>query len=46
MDNIFKGIIAAGVVNLITGSLAIGLSIGWLVYFYTKQKQDQSDTIV
>jgi hypothetical protein len=45
MDNIFKGIIAAGFINLITGSVVIGLSIGWLVYFYLKQKEDQNDTI-
>lgn len=45
MDNIFKAIIAAGVVNVLTGNLVIGLSIGWLVYFYTKQKDGKHDTL-
>jgi hypothetical protein len=40
MDNVFKGIFAAGVVNLVTGSLVIGLSIGWLVYFYESSKNE------
>lgn len=39
MDNVFKAIFAAGVINLITGNLVIGLSIGWLVYFYLKHKE-------
>jgi hypothetical protein len=41
MDNVFKAIIAAGIINLITGSLVIGISIGWLVYFYESKKDDQ-----
>jgi hypothetical protein len=45
MDNIFKSIITAGVINLITGSLVIGLSLGWFVYFYLKHKESESDTI-
>ena len=45
MDNIFKSIFVAGVVNLITGSLVIGLSIGWFVYFYLKQKDSNNATI-
>ena len=40
MDNILKAIFVAGVVNLITGSLIIGLSIGWLVYFYESSKNE------
>jgi hypothetical protein len=42
MDNIFKAIFAAGVVNLVTGSLVIGLSIGWLVYFYESKKDEKT----
>jgi hypothetical protein len=45
MDNVFKAIIAAGVINLITGNLVIALSIGWLVYFYTKQKENKDGTL-
>ncbi len=41
MDNVFKGIVTAGVINLVTGSLVIGLSIGWLVYLYESKKDDQ-----
>ena len=41
MDNVFKAIFAAGVVNLVTGNLVIGLSIGWLVYLYESKKDDQ-----
>jgi hypothetical protein len=39
MDSIFKSIFVAGVVNLITGSLVIGLSLGWFAYFYLKNKE-------
>ena len=46
MDNVFKAIFAAGVINLVTGNLVIGLSIGWFVYFYLKQKESKTDTIV
>ena len=45
MDNVFKAIIAAGVINLITGNLILALSIGWIVYFYTKQKEDKDGTL-
>jgi hypothetical protein len=45
MDNILKAIITAGVTNILTGNLAIALSIGWLVYFYLKHKESESDTI-
>lgn len=41
MDNILKAIFVAGVVNLITGNLIIGLSIGWLVYFYESSKDEK-----
>jgi len=40
VDNIFKAIFAAGVANLVTGNLVIGLSIGWLVYFYGRSKNE------
>ena len=40
MDDVFKAIFVAGVVNLITGSLIIGLSIGWLFYFYERSKNE------
>ncbi len=45
MDNILKAIITAGVTNVITGNLAISLSLGWLSYFYLKHKEGKSDTI-
>jgi hypothetical protein len=45
MDNVFKAIIAAGIINLITGSPIIAMSIGWLVYFYTKQKEHKDGTL-
>ena len=41
MDNILKAIIAAGIINLITGSLIIGLSIGWLIYLYGSSKNEK-----
>jgi hypothetical protein len=41
MDNALKAIFAAGVVNLITGNLVIGLSIGWLVYLYESNKNEK-----
>jgi hypothetical protein len=41
LDNALKGIFVAGVVNLITGNLIIGLSIGWLVYFYESSKNEK-----
>jgi hypothetical protein len=41
MDKVLKAIIATGVVNLITGSLVIGLSIGWFVYFYLTKGQNE-----
>jgi hypothetical protein len=40
MDNIFKAIATAGIINLVTGNLIIAISIGWLVYFYQSQKED------
>jgi hypothetical protein len=46
MDNVFKAIFVAGVTNLVTGNLVIALSIGWFAYFYLKQKDNKSDTIV
>lgn len=46
MDNIFKSIIAAGVINLMTGNPIIAMSIGWIVYFYSKQRDSKNDTIV
>lgn len=41
MDNVFKAIIAAGIINLITGSPIIAMSIGWLVYFYGSSKNEE-----
>jgi hypothetical protein len=40
VDNVLKAIFAAGVSNLVTGNLVIGLSIGWLVYFYGRSKNE------
>jgi hypothetical protein len=46
MDNVFKAIITAGVINLLTANPIIAMSVGWLVYFYVKQKDKKTDTIV
>ena len=45
MDNVLKAIVAAGIINLITGSPIIAMSIGWLTYFYLKQKEAKDDTL-
>jgi hypothetical protein len=45
MDSISKAIIAAGVINLVTGNLILAMSIGWLIYYYQSQKEDKGDTI-
>ena len=37
MDNAIKAIVAAGVINLITGNLILGISIGWLIYIYVSR---------
>lgn len=39
MDNIFKAIIAAGVVNLLMGNVILALSIGWMYYIYYETKK-------
>jgi len=41
MDNVFKAIIAAGIINLVTGSPIIAMSIGWLIYLYGSSKNDE-----
>jgi hypothetical protein len=38
MDNVLKAIFSAGIINLVTGSPIIALSIGWLLYFYWSSK--------
>lgn len=38
MDNALKAIAIAGIINLITGSFIIAMSIGWLIYFYESNK--------
>jgi hypothetical protein len=45
MDNLIKAIIAGSIVNVITGSPLMAMSIGWLVYFYVKQKEAKDDTL-
>ena len=40
-----KAIIAGGIINIITGSPIIAMSIGWLTYFYLKQKEAKDDTL-
>ena len=40
MDNVIKAIVAAGIINLVTGSPIIAMSIGWLVYFYESSKDE------
>ena len=42
VDNVFKAIVTAGVINLVTGNLVIGLSIGWLVYLYESKKDEKA----
>lgn len=34
MDNILKSIVVAGVVNLLTHSLILALSLAWMYYYY------------
>jgi hypothetical protein len=41
MDNVFKAIVTAGVINLVTGNPIIAMSIGWLAYFYWSSKNDE-----
>jgi len=38
MDNILKAIITAGVTNLVTNSLILAISLGWLIYLYESSK--------
>jgi hypothetical protein len=38
MDNILKAIITAGVTNLVTNSLILAISLGWLIYLYGSSK--------
>jgi hypothetical protein len=45
MDNVFKGIITAGVTNLVTNNLILAISLGWLVYFYYRQREDKDGTL-
>jgi len=45
MDNLMKAIIAGGIINLITGNPIIAMSIGWLAYFYFKQKEPKDGTL-
>lgn len=40
MDNAIKAIIAGSIIHLATGSPIIGMSIGWLVYFYESSKNE------
>ena len=41
MDNILKAIITAGVVNLVTNSLILAISLGWLIYLYESNKNEK-----
>jgi hypothetical protein len=41
LDNIFKGIITAGVTNLVTNSLILAIFLGWAVYLYESKKDDE-----
>jgi hypothetical protein len=41
MDNLVKAIIIGSIVHLATGSPIIGMSIGWLVYFYESSKNEK-----
>ena len=42
MDNVFKGIITAGVTNLVTNNLILAIFLGWAVYLYESKKHDES----
>jgi predicted lysophospholipase L1 biosynthesis ABC-type transport system permease subunit len=41
MEIILKALILAQIVILATDSIAIGLSIGWLTYFYLANKESK-----
>jgi len=45
MDNAMKAIIAGSIINLITGNLILAMSIGWIAYFYLKQKEPKDGTL-
>lgn len=44
METILKALILAQIVILATDSIAIGLSIGWLTYFYLANKESKKMT--
>jgi len=41
MDKYLKAIIAMGIGNLITGSLILGISMGWIVYYLESTKDEK-----
>jgi len=41
LDKYLKAIIAIGIGNLVTGSLILGISMGWIVYYLESTKDDQ-----
>ncbi len=46
MENLLKTVIAANITLITTRNGILAMSIGWLTYFYLKQKQNKNDTIV
>ena len=46
MENLLKVVIAANITLITTRNGILAMSIGWLTYFYLKQKQNKNDTIV
>ena len=41
MDKYLKAIIAMGIGNLVTGSLILGISMGWIVYYLESTKDEK-----
>jgi hypothetical protein len=41
LDKYLKAIIAMGIGNLVTGSLILGISMGWIVYYLESTKDEK-----
>jgi len=41
IDKYLKAIIAMGIGNLVTGSLILGISMGWIVYYLESTKDEK-----
>jgi len=42
VDKYLKAIIAMGIGNLVTGSLILGISMGWIVYYLESTKDEKT----